>query len=332
MNQDPVKVNQVEWTSILPSLHLAKALRFGYRARTLVPAFAAVVLVKLLLSPIVQNFLDADFRPLDLILRGGHPIQVLASTSWRMMNPADASVFSLLTICIMVQIIAFAFGVGISRAATSEFCVQERSGALRNLKLTARRSLAAVKIAIAFLAFGCIAFIPVLLVRVFAWVTGPTEFLTTVWPALSLLAIPAILVWVVIMISGPLAAAAIATDDCGPADAVSRAINYVLSHKLRVVFLVSASITLARVAGGLAELLISLSIGVAGSDLPEAVTQLKQTLWGGARSGSPAVTMMVSLITTAVEFAVLQSALAIGYVLLRRQEDSIPYREFSRID
>lgn len=337
MNQDPVKVKQIEWTSVLPSLHLVKAVRFGFRVRTFVPAFAAVVLVQVVLTLLSStdsgsNLLRGKFGLFGLIQRSDNPIQVLATTSWWLMNSSDVSVTTLLTVCVLVQIIVLAFGVGISRAVASEFCMHERSGALRNLKLTARRTSAAVKISIAFLAFGLIAYCPVLIARGFAWLVGSGSFLTSVWPVLSLVAIPVILTWVVLMITGPLAAAAIAADNCDPADAVSRAINYVLSHKLRLFLMVSASFALARLSGSLAELLISSSTGITASGLPEPVTQIRNGFLFGYRSGTSAWLTMVQLITTAVEFAVLQSALTIGYVLLRHQEDAVPYRELSRID
>lgn len=333
MNQDPVKVKQIEWTSVLPSLHLVKALRFGYRARTLVPAFCAVLLVQLILwlFGLSGNAVSPNggLLLLDSLQQSGNPIQVLVTTSWWMLFGSEVPIYNVMTVCLLLQVVALAFGIGISRAAASEFCVQERSGAFRNLKLTARRIAAAVKISIAFLFLGFLAFLPVLLVRGFVGMVG-TELPTTMWPVLSLAAIPVILVWFVLLITGPFAAAAIATDDCEPADAVSRAINYVLSHKLRVVLLVFTCLTLARLSGGFTELLLCWSTGITAADLPNVVSGLQYRLVFGFGSESGSWRIMVQRVTTTVEFAVLQSALTIGYVLLRHAEDSIPYREFRR--
>ena len=336
MNQDPVKVNHVDWTSVLPSLHLAKALKFAYRARTLVVAIGAVLLVQLVLwlcGVNSQYELRGSNRGLfNSVLRSGNPSQVLMTTSWWMLSSSEIAITKLTAVFMMVQIIALAFGIGISRAVACEFCVQERSGALRNLRLMARRIPDAIKIAIAFFAFGFIAFLPILLIRVFAWLFGSGTIFSTAWPVLSLVAIPVILVWLVLLVTGPFAAAAIATDDCDTADAVSRAINYVLSHKLQVVLLTSASLTLSRLSGSLTELLLSLSLGVTAADLPVSVTEIRGSDLFGFGSESPGWNRMVQVISTAVEFAVLQSALTIGYVLLRKAEDSIPYRELSRVD
>lgn len=333
MNQDPVTVKQIEWTSVLPSLHLVKALKFGYRTRTFVPAICAVLLVQLVLWLFGFSRIDAslqgDFRLTDFLQSHGNPIHVLVTTSWRMLFDTEASITSLMTVCLLLQIVSLALGIGISRAAASEFCVQERSGPIRNLKLTARRTSAAVKIAIAFLFFGILAFTPVLLVRGIVWLVG-TDFSATMWPVLSWAAIPVILVWFVLLVTGPFAAAAIATDDCEPADAVSRAINYVLSHKLRVVFMVFWCLALARLSGSLAEVLLCWSTGITAVDLPNGVSQLRYRLMFGFGSENGSWGTMVQLVATAVEFAVLQSALTIGYVLLRQTEDSVPYREFRR--
>ncbi|MEP3479144.1 MAG: hypothetical protein ABJZ55_07860 [Fuerstiella sp.] len=336
MNQDPVKVNHVDWTSVLPSLHLGKALKFSYRARTLVVAIVAVLLVQLVLWLFGLNSQNAlrgwNRGLLDSVQRSENPIQVLMTISWLMLTSSEIAITKLTIVFLMAQIIALAFGIEIARAVACEFCVQERSGAWRNLKLMARRIPDAIKIAVAFLAFGFIAFLPILVIRLFQLVFGSSPILSTLWPVLSLVAIPVLFVWLVLLVTGPFAAAAIATDDCEPADAVSRSINYVLSHKLQVVLLISASFTLARLSGGLAELLLSLSMGVTAADLPTSLTDVRRSFPFGFGAENASWISMVQVIAAAVEFAVLQSALTIGYVLLRKTEDSVPYRELSPVD
>lgn len=342
MNQDPVNVNRIDWFAAIPALHLLKALRFAYRLRTLAPAVCAVVLVGLLLvglgHPMASVFsmdhsasdLRNDASVIDFAFSPGNPEQVLLSVGWRLMTPRGLPIGSLIVIGILAQAIVVALGIGISRAATSEFCVQQRSGAWRNLKLSLRHSASSFAVAVVFFVFCAIAMLPVLSVRAYSSLAGNEELLRSAWPVVALLAIPAILMWTLIILAGPLTTAALATDDCGVADAMSRAFCYVLSHKLVVVLLLIASTSLAWICSSLAENLCSLSIGIAAHGLPENVTELKSTFWGTQQSESIVLTILVKVIATSVQFAVWQSSFAIGYVLLRKKEDATPYREISR--
>ena len=327
MNQDPVKVQLIQWTSVLPLLNLTKALKFAYRARTLVPSLLAVVLLSFLVTAFAAVNPPNQTSPLSHILQEHNPIQLVVASSWQLLNHNGANGSSLLLSCLLFHLISLAAGIGISRAACSEFCAEERSGAFRNLKLTGRRTFAATKISIAFLVFGGIAFLPVLAVRLLLlFVTGAVSL----WPVLSLAAIPVIVVWLLLIVCGPFVAAAIATDDCEPADAVSRSINYVLSHKLKVVGIVCVSLVLATLSSMLCERLIFQSMLLVSGDLPGAIPSLEGFTVYADQSQPQRSSGMPQLISAAVEFAVLQSALAIGYILLRRQEDSIPYRELKQ--
>lgn len=341
MNQDPVKLNQVDWPSVVPGFHLLKACRFAYRLRTLLPAACAVLTMGLLL--LVLSFQMSSIFSLDhksALLAGdstgieqpfsfGNPQQVLLSASWQLLTPTKTSAAMLLVVCVLSQSIVLAFGIGISRAATSEFCVQQRSGPWTNLKLSVRNVPSALAATAAFIVFCTVAAIPVLAVRACLWFAGNDSVLLSAWPIIALFAIPVVLVWTLVMVSGPLAAAAIATDDCGAADAVSRAFCYVMSHKLAVWLLVMASTALAWFCCSVAEHLVALSISISAYGLPEDVTKLKSTIFGAIESKSASLTILVRVISTTVQFAVFQSAMAIGYVLLRKKEDAIPYREFS---
>lgn len=342
MNQDPVSVKRIDWSAVLPGLHLLKALRFAYRFRTLAPAACAVMLVGLLLvvlgypmasafsTDYKSSFLQKDADVIDFVFSPDNPQQVLFSSSWRLMQPPEISIPRLIILCVLAQAIVFGFGIGICRAVACEFCVEQRSGAWSNLKLSLRSSPSALAAAAAFFLLCFAAMLPVLAVRTYVWLAGNEGVLGTVWPIIALFSIPAVLIWALVMLSGPLAAAAIATDDCGVADGVSRAFCYVFSHKLPVLLLLFASTALAWMCSAFAQNLLSLSMSISAYGLPENVTQLKSTLWGTQQSNSVGLTVLTRLIATTVQFAVWQSSFAIGYVLLRKKEDGISYREISR--
>lgn len=337
MNQDPVRIRTIDWGSALPDLNVVKALRFAYRCRTIVPALAAVLLVGLLLS-ILLNVQDAfysssgdqdsvifeGFVSRNAPLHHANPAQIVMASSWQLMT-ISGRVWILSSIFIASLLVALTTSVAISRGAASEFCLEQRSGAITNLRYTASRWSSSLIAALAIAVLLLLAFLPLLFVKLAAVLGAPEAALTF---GGTVVAVPAFLMWQMLVVTWPLAAAAIAVEDCGPADAISRAISYILSHKLRTIWLVVLSVGLANLAGLVANQIMMHSALLIQGQIGSAERPSVSVWLVGLQRLPPTLGLLRTIVQPTVQFAVLQSAFTISYLLLRRTEDGVSYREF----
>ncbi len=368
MNTDPVTVKRIEWLRIFPVLHLWHAARMAFCVRTLIPMFFAFVLAwvgayQICQStnsvPLDENTSDAALNPTTHVLqvfpwrsvqppRRFHEVSlrpdVQIFTTGYFPAPVQACVVSLMSlltssdhilrdaaVLTLIAALLMLFGVAVARSTATEFCTQTRTGAVASIKLAIvdlPKSLLSTVLATVLIA------IPVLLLNAAAWLAvmpGLGESVAMIaWPVITLLAVFASLTAVVVTTAWFLSLAAIGTDRCTGSDALSRGVNYVLSHKLQTVGYVSTVSIISKLAWWLVYVVqinanalleprfrkfIPIARREPRADVngPEAALQW----WQSAINIAPEV----------VEFGAFVSGLTLIYILLRQKEDGVQLRE-----
>jgi len=326
VNQDPVKVNRVEWFRLFPGLSLLQAARLGFRVRVLVPA--CLCLLVFAARP------DSSRLPVD-----GAPTAPLIRIAMQFLpEPVDAVVVGATLFLLSgihnnaTEILSFiwsgfvlvTFGVAVSRSAATEFCLHSRTGAFSAMHFSFRHFAAGLVSTL--LTAGLIS-VPLLVISVAGWAaefaTAGSWLVAICWPLIFLFGLLSVVVTVVCIPGWMLSLAAIGTDQCSGADALSRGINYVLSHKLLTAVYLLVVVVLSNAATMLAQWLIDVSMLVVCGRVSESFDHNNEFLSGilsGWMSG-------VQQLPQAAQLGVFLSGITIMYVLLRETEDGVHLRE-----
>ena len=326
VNQDPVKVDRVEWLRLFPGLSLLQAARLGFRVRVLVSAslclmvFAARQNIAEVLGdfsppPAQQwnvNGIGAQQlpRPVEAVVVGA--TQILAAgilnSRWEFVSVTWSGL--VLTI----------FGIAVSRSAATEYCIHSRTGAFAAMQFSFRQFTAGL---VSTVLAASIVLVPLLIVSVAGWVmnfgSAAAWLVEICWPVVFLFGTLSVVVTIVCLIGWMLSLAAIGTDQCSGADALSRGINYVLSHKLLTTVYLIAVVMVSSVATHLAQWLVESGISVTSAQIGQnaAGTSAILSVWMTS----------IQQIPHAVHLGVFLSGITIMYVLLRESEDGVHLRE-----
>ena len=344
MNQDPVTVERLNWQKILPGLHLWRALSLGFRLRVLIPA--VLVTAGLVVSPqnlfrsrpIGRGFLPHDiWWPLSRLLQDVTGMQdsgvlpffvdgLLPLTGFLLCGYGKA-----LPLFVWNLALLSVAGLAIARTTATAFCDDSRTGAGASLRFALSRlpqigmaTLIAVVIVGLFL-------LPVALASV---VSDPSSWGSSIvmllWLPLAISALLASLAAVICGFGWLLSIAAIGTDQCDAADALSRGISYVLSHKLRAGLYLLFVCALSLAAKVVMALLLSLTFSVLNAWLPafhrmahghtHRISGLAQNVMAGSAC-------FLKLLPDAVQMGTFLAGVTLIYILLRQREDGIDLRE-----
>ena len=146
-------------------------------------------------------------------------------------------------------LVLLTFGVAIARSAATEFCIHSRTGAVSALRFSFQHFTAGL---VSTLLTAGIVAAPLLIVFVTGWmaefVPVGSWLVVICWPILFLLGVVSVVATVVCLPGWMLSLAAIGTDQCSGADALSRGINYVLSHKLLTAFYLLVVVVVSNVS------------------------------------------------------------------------------------
>lgn len=356
MNQDPVAVARIDWLRIFPSLNLVRAARLGFRVRVIAPSFLLLLLMwggqhlicltsasdelidcgkggwqprPLLASYSEQLFsgpsmpesgqaaapqftFDSDLFPIPVWLAIGTLRSILISRS-DFGHSATAFVWVILATAVC--------GTAVARSVATDFCTQTRTGAFSAVKFSAAHWRA-------YLLATCLTCfligLPFALLRAVAWLVSFTDIgqvlAAVCWPLIYLLAFCSILTSAIVGMGWLLSLSAIGTDRCSGADALSRGINYVLSHKLKTV----GYLTWVLLTGVVCRVLTQ--------EILHATSAVLEPLFGPA-SGATAELMsnswteVIHLLPSAIQTAVFLAGSTLIYILLRQAEDAVHLRE-----
>gem|GEM_PF-1511673 len=354
MNNDSVTVNRMHWLKLFPGLHLWLAVRMAFRIRILVPA--ALAMLGSVYGPEVSpdNFERSSENPSRLVrkLTAQHPssnllfdvtselgpeslnavvprqISAIVSNAAFLMYSGSWNAFLILT---WNMLLVGVFGAAVARSTATEFCRGSRTGPLAAMRFSLKR--VGSLLLSAGLAIGVVTavIIPLLLA---GFVSKEPAFLGSVvmfcWPLLFVISLVAIFATGVFSIGWGLSIAAIGTDDCNGPDALSRGVNYFLSHKLLTIWYLCLTI-LASLA---ARLIGWLMLGGATSLLASRIVNVFDRLGRPMEDSLTTAERVLQKTHTALQFlpetlqlAAFLSGLCLMYVLLREKEDAVQLGE-----
>lgn len=342
MNRDAMKVDRIQWERAIPALRLLHAVRLACTAQVLIPALIVVAVslegtarlapetdsqtgLPMMIvpeEPFSDELLHAPFRPLTLS-------EWLRSFA---LEPVATAIRDTVTVTVFpggtgsqvwerlgMNLLLLGFGgAAICFATARSFCRQSQEGIVRSLteSFSSTRS-----ILLSIVLSGLLIALSRGLVAAwvgFAHVTGIETAASGVTVVVAwILALLCCLTLVVVMSAWGLGVAAIGTDRCDGSDAVSRGINYVLSHRLFSALLLSLTFGIAWVASKVVEFLSNAAAGIAMVSL-QSSTEL--TLIGRLPG-------IVHVVVDAFRLGVFFSGLTLVYLLLREREDGIRISE-----
>jgi hypothetical protein len=326
VNQDPVKVNRVEWLRLFPGLSLLQAVRLGFRLRVLVPA-CLCLFVFAARQNIAEILWDIAPSPQQLWITYGiaeqplpGPVEAVVIGATRILasgilnNP-----FEFVSV-IWSGLVLTVFGIAVSRSVATEYCIRSRTGVFSAMRFSFRHFTAGL---VSTVLAASIVVAPLLVVSIAGWVmnfgAAGAWLVAICWPVVFLFGMLSIVVTIVCLIGWMLSLAAIGTDQCSGADALSRGINYVLSHKLLTTVYLMAVVVVSNVATHIAHWLIQASTSVVFSRIDHNHGTSPSVLsdWMSA----------IQQLPHAVHLGVFLSGITIMYVLLRETEDGVHLRE-----
>ena len=339
-NADPVKVYKIEWLKLFPVLHLVKAARLGIRIRVVVPSL--LMMLCLALGPTFEQADTGGLR--SSRLSNGQPSLRLVETLplavflpqsvFNIVENASSIVLgsggNFRNLCLALawnMLLVGVLGLAVARATATDFCASIRTGALHSLKYSLNHLLplaaaSALVVVVAGLFLGPLSLASWAAESV-PWVK---QLVMLAWLPLAGLSALGVLASIVCFCGWLFAIAAIGVDGCDGADALSRGINYTLSHKLTTFcYLVVAAIVsvLCRwfVSRILTAALLRLSASfpwIGGSQSPT----------DEPNAGYAFAMQLLDQLPAAVHWGAFMCGVTIVYVLLRQREDAVNLDQF----
>lgn len=334
-NRDPIAVRQVQWLTVAPVLHLLRALRNGFRLRVLIPC--SLLIVVLMAGPQSRFTLTAAgllpgplaLSPGGLVLppigRNLLPAPLFSLLHWPVSLGGDpqADPWVPLLAMLLVVLVTMLTAVAVARATSQEFCKRSRCGAVASLKYALNSilpSLAAT--ALAFVLLLCLG-LPLALAQ---WLfESDSRWLTIsgiVSIPLAIYAILAVFGAFVLFAGWLLSLAAIGTDDCDGADALSRGVSYVLTHKL----LTGVYFYIALIVSLLARVLATVLVSIAAGQLPAVMLRAPDPEQPQYALSGVAL-QMLGVLPVTVQLGSFLSAVCLIYLLLRGRVDAVDLYE-----
>ena len=226
------------------------------------------------------------------------------------------------------------FGTAIARSTATGFCLQTRTGAVASLRfsiVSLRQSLLSTLLAVLLVS------IPLGLTAFASWMAqagrAGSWLVMVGWPLVYLLAVLSVLTGVVVGIAWLLSLGAIGTDQCAGSDALSRGINYVLSHKLKTAWYLVVVLLLSKLSFFLSHCILLAADNVLAGHFAGLMPRSKPSMVPPVEADGFAGTMLylwhlsIGLLPAAVEIGVFLTGTTLLYILLRQAEDAVQLRE-----
>lgn len=328
MNQDPVTVERIDVLKTLPAIHLLQSLRMSFRLRILLPCLVGTACWLIVGEISGLHALSDEMSSRWTDVRS--PIFHCVTVSGMLLTNSHPDLFFSLLASLLLDAIVIAFvGTAVARATATEFCTATRVGAIAGIRFSSQRALAwllstglAAAIVTALMAAICCA----------AWLASlgaaGTTIVSLLWPLVFLMAVLTALTAIVCGFSWLLSLAAIGTDQCSGSDALSRGINYVLSHKLTSAIYLALTVLLAWIAYGTTKSILAAGEQLLRNRLPAEFFKADTV---GDTIGQQALfywnRLLTELLPDAVHLGAFLSAITLTYILLRKAEDAVQIRE-----
>lgn len=357
MNADPVTTDRVEWKKVFPGLHILSAVRMAFRLRVLVPCWMAVLAGMVLVRTVDlhRNWPDAarlgpesyQWRCPDcggLVNDAFHWLQLVPHDPVHAADPlttfllyaaagsgagrSAAQWLLLPSACLVITAVA---AMAVGRATSAEFCSATRCGAIAGLKYGLRHLPAALLSLLIAVVIAGLFLLPLVLAGMFGSPdSAVSAFVMTAWLPLTLVAVLAVPAVMICFIAWLLSLCAIGTDGCGGADALSRGICYLLSHKVRTAWYLLLVTAASLIARAVMIFLAHCAVTVLTLFLPQLTAQAVDPRRGSSVFESimrSSHELSLNFLPAAVQFGAFFSGLTIVYVLLRHREDGVRLEE-----
>lgn len=328
MNQDPVTIKGIDWLRVFPVLNLWHAVRMGFRVRVLLPCLLTPtwLFVNPEWSPTLWRFNSNESRKINPETPTlPSPINMIDHVTREIfLSHSDWPIGSFSTL-MLAMLFTTLIGIAVARATATEFCRQTRTGAFASLKFAVTnftKGLISLALTIGITAAALSAFR--LVAKVPALFSMNSIVTNLCFPFVLLLCLLSVLTALVCVVGWLFSLAAIGTDRCSGADALSRGINYVLSHKLYTTTIAVGSIAISYVCARIVRNVLALSMPLLNTEFSTIITPSSTPppveIWDVWLKG-------LQVLPNAVQLGVFLAGMTIGYVLLRQAEDAVRLRE-----
>jgi hypothetical protein len=314
MNDDAVRVRQINFRTAVPSLRLLEIIPLAITVQCLIPAFVGTVVLALVSqsSSVSQHVFQetASSRALPSAVSG-----MIGDSRQLLIHGVHSGVAPLARLLISLLVMS-ASGIAVSRAAGSYFCRATRTGAMPSLlySLRAWRSWLTVTGGLACFGVAALVFYRILIatMRMVSGADGLCSWLSvTLWVttiAILFFLIPLSIGWL-------LSLASIGIDGCNGPEALSRGISYVISNFWRSVCYAVFLMAITLSSGQIADFVCAYTIEMA-NEAATASISTRGNSWN-------LLDWIRTLLVETVKFSVFFSGIAVAYVLLRHYEDNV---------
>lgn len=353
MNQDPVRVSKVHWTTVFPFLRLFRSGVLGCGLSPFILAYACLAIAWGGSSVISYGLSGETANAAIDFSVGSQPgmsgsLRIQQTGGWQVSSMLPPPVSGLrwavsrtyfhheplaflqsgrsqtlpwfLAPAIMLWnalVIGF-FGTALARSVATEFCQQSRTGVLASIRYAWRHwwsTLLATGLVFGFLTGLCLI---LKLVELVTRVGAIGEWAASlVWGPLFLLAVALTLVFLIGGLAWLLSLAATGTDGCTGAEGLSRCISYLLSHPVWALSGLVVVTALSVVTRQVANLVVLAAMNALPGQLSATDSDIIRRFWVG----------VVQWVPHAMHLSVFLAGIAVLYVLLRHKEDGIAIEE-----
>ena len=335
MNQDPVTVRNVDWSSVFPGLLLLRAVRIACSVQVLVPSLLLVILAeagmefKNSTGLAVPTALDSGDGYIPALARYlptlfSEPLVM----QWRLITRQSPSFFSELFLLMGWLTIMACPCVAIMRMTSNVISRRGRTGVLPGFRYSVK--------AWSSIAVSTLIGVLILIVACSAnWLTAKVAEIPRVGDELHALAFPIAFVIACVTVIGSfvfciawlLGLGAIGSDRCDGADALSRCLSYVLSHTVTTVCYLAVVWLIAFISHEALGIVVSESVTFHQGHLSDSVAVDVPTTLGDNPGFAMTVRMMwfglIRHIPGAFQVAIILVGSNLTYLLLRKKEDGI---------
>ncbi len=318
MNDDAVRVRQINWRTAVPSLRLFEIFPLALSVQCLLPAFIGTVALAAVTQGSaawpgpLQELAGSIALPLPVVRIADDAKQLLIHGTRAGMAPLARLLLSLLVLGVS--------GIAVSRAAGIRFCRDSRTGAIRSVwhSLKSWSSMLTSTAGLLGLCLAALVFYRLLTTTMLV-VCGPSGLCAWLSVTLWLTTMGILLAMGIISVGWLLSLACIGVDACDGPESLSRGISYVLSR-----FWMS----------GCYALILMIFLWLAGQIMSSVVSHAIELAQQAAATRSPSsddsatlIGWFRALLVETVKLSIFFSGVTIAYVLLRHFEDNVDFSE-----
>lgn len=353
MNQDPVRVHQVHWSRVFPFLRLFQAGGLGWGLSTLVLALVCVLtswtgsmllfwLFNGTASSTAVGFCNTSFGlrlqwqgPFEFwLLQPAFPppvhgmrsagaetfLSVIGLRSLVQSHAAGASGnwYASPVLLVWNALVLGQFGTAMARTVATEFCQQSRCGVIASVRYALRHWKSTLLSTGLVLAFPAGLKLAITLVSLVTRLGSFGELLAgAVWGLVLLASVVLALICLVGSLAWLLSLAAIGTDGCTGAEALSRCISYLLSHP----FLAATALFVATVIALAMRWIMEIILAAGTMAMPPSFLSMDPNQLVNSWL------FFIRMTPHAVHLSAFMAGITVCYVLLRQREDGITTEE-----